>query len=99
MRYVLALLFGFVATNANAQQATCDHRAGIVEELKNKYDETLKHYGLVDNGTLVFEIFTSPKGTFTAVITNSAGVSCYVSSGTIWQTEPDEPAKKTGWKI
>tara|TARA_Y100000310_G_scaffold291014_2_gene318619 strand:+ start:317 stop:616 length:300 start_codon:yes stop_codon:yes gene_type:complete len=84
--------FGLAAQD---QPASCNLRADVVENLKTHWNESLAYYGLITGGISVFEIFTSPEGTFTAVYTTPTGRSCVITTGKIWQKhEPQKEGKE-----
>src|SRR5262245_13678486 len=65
-------------------QAVCDRRDNIVQRLGASYEEVAQSTGLDANGNLL-EIFASPQGTWTALVTNPRGVACIVAAGEAWE--------------
>jgi hypothetical protein len=65
----------------------CGNHDKIVEVLGDKFKETRRVMGVV-NSTAVMEIFMSPQGTWTMVITDTRGISCITASGEEWQDVP-----------
>jgi hypothetical protein len=65
----------------------CGNHDKIVEVLGDKFKETRRVMGVV-NSTAVMEIFMSPQGTWTIVITDTSGLSCITASGEEWQDVP-----------
>jgi hypothetical protein len=65
----------------------CSNHDKIVDALGNKFKETRRVMGVV-NSTAVMEIFMSPQGTWTIVITDTSGISCITASGEEWQDVP-----------
>ena len=65
----------------------CGNHEKIVDFLGNKYKESRRIMGVV-NSTAVMEIFMSPQGTWTMVITDTSGISCITASGEEWQDVP-----------
>jgi hypothetical protein len=65
----------------------CGKHDKIVEVLGNKFKETRRVMGVV-NSTAVMELFMSPQGTWTMVITDTSGLSCITASGEEWQDVP-----------
>ena len=65
----------------------CGNHDKIVEVLGDKFKETRRVMGVV-NSTAVMEIFMSPQGTWTMVITDTRGLSCITASGEEWQDVP-----------
>lgn len=93
MRLLLLVLIvgsaiGFVDGRASAHPLPCADRAVMREYLKAKYSEKLVSAGLVDNGATnqgLLEIYVSASGTWTAVLSNSAGMSCVSYAGLNWK--------------
>lgn len=82
----LALTFALILVQT-ASAATCAKRDKVVAQLEGKYAEQLTAGGLhaTDTKTTLVEVWTSPEtGTFTVLLTNPAGLSCVVASGTDW---------------
>jgi hypothetical protein len=65
----------------------CGSHDKIVDALGNKFKETRRVMGVV-NSKAVMEIFMSPQGTWTIVITDTSGISCISASGEEWQDVP-----------
>ena len=65
----------------------CGNHDKIVDVLGNKFKETRRVMGVV-NAKAVMEIFMSPQGTWTIVITDTSGLSCITTSGEEWQDVP-----------
>ena len=65
----------------------CGNHDKIVDVLGNKFKETRRVMGVV-NAKAVMEIFMSPQGTWTIVITDTSGLSCITASGEEWQDVP-----------
>ena len=65
----------------------CGNHEKIVDFLGNKYKESRRIMGVV-NSTAVMEIFMSPQGTWTIVITSTDGQSCITAAGEEWQDIP-----------
>lgn len=65
----------------------CGHHDNIVDVLGNKFKETRRVMGVV-NSKAVMEIFMSPRGTWTMLITDTSGLSCITASGEEWQDVP-----------
>lgn len=79
----LAFLLCLLAWPAAAQmQMACGERAEVVRNLKDRFDETPAATGLLDNA--VVELFTSPAGSFTVVMTLPNGKACLVFTGSDW---------------
>ena len=80
----------FTTMNAGApkaQFAMCGERAQIIEQLKNKYQETRQATGLIaTNGAA--ELYISQKGTWTMLVTVASGKSCIIAAGHSWDSAP-----------
>lgn len=87
----LLTCFGAFAGSAEAQTVTtpavCAQHETIVERLNQEYSETPVGTGLASAGFLV-EVFASPGGTWTIVITQPGGTACLVASGNYWEAAP-----------
>ena len=78
----------FVSIAARAEAAPqCGNHDKIVDALGNKFKETRRVMGVV-NSKAVMEIFMSPQGTWTIVITDTSGKSCITAFGEEWQDVP-----------
>ena len=67
-----------------AANSKCAAHDDIVKVLNKKYQET-RHALAVVSATAVMEIFLSPEGTWTMLVTNTQGVACITASGEAWQ--------------
>jgi hypothetical protein len=70
----------------------CGKRAEVVYALDKQFNEKRRISGLVGSDA-VLEIFISPQGTWTIVITNVKGISCITAAGNEWQDMPIEVAE------
>ena len=70
----------------------CGNHDVITKALTSKYEEARRVMGVV-NSKAVMEIFLSPKGTWTMVVTNTSGMACVAATGEEWQ---DVPLKVVG---
>ncbi len=84
MMGALLILLGALANSANAAQRVCGGRDSVSEKLQASYDEQPTAIGLASSGS-VLEIFTSPTGTWTIVMTQPDGVSCLMAVGEHWE--------------
>ncbi len=79
------------ATPSFAAQ-NCGQRGAVIQQLADKYSETLKVGGLqkVQGAQVLMEIWASPEtGTFTVLLTKPDGAACIVAAGTDWfEVEP-----------
>jgi hypothetical protein len=76
-------LAGSFAGAAEAAQK-CGKHEDIVKVLASKYQESRRAMGLV-SAQSVMEIYMSPKGTWTMLVSNTKGESCIVAAGEAWQ--------------
>jgi hypothetical protein len=77
-----------LATGASAASpAACGAHDKVVDALKAKYQEERRVMGVI-NAQTVMEIFMSPKGTWTVLVTDTTGTSCMTASGEDWQEVP-----------
>jgi hypothetical protein len=83
---VLAALSLF-SVAAEAAAMKCGKHDDIAKVLTSKYQETRHILGVV-NSRMVMEIFTSPMGTWTVLVTGTDGTSCVTASGEEWQEVP-----------
>lgn len=81
---VAALLFMAVAP-AQSAAMQCGDRASLLKVLSNKYKESPRALGLSTTGKAMFEIYTSDTGTWTIVMTTTAGLTCLMAAGHSWQ--------------
>ncbi len=82
-----ALVAAFSWALPAAAQTPCGERGFIVKKLADDYSERAVARGLANTGA-VFELFASPAGTWTLVVTTPAGLTCMVAAGARWQTLP-----------
>ncbi|MDZ4254242.1 MAG: hypothetical protein U1A72_16870 [Sulfuritalea sp.] len=88
----LALLAGCATPDATGEPPkpappvaplTCNAKDTVAATLKDRYGEKPMDYGLTEGGALM-QIFVSPKGTWSAVVTHANGVSCLIAAGNYW---------------
>jgi hypothetical protein len=78
-----------LAGNATAAAVCADHDS-IIKALANNYKETRRIMGEV-NPDSVMEMFMSPEGTWTMLVTNTKGMTCIAAAGKKWQEVPAIP--------
>jgi len=78
---------GTSVVKAQGQQA-CGKRVDIVKLLAAKYNETRTARGVAQGANSLVELFTTPTGSWTLVVTGLTGVSCLVSAGENWEAVP-----------
>lgn len=81
---ILAIGIGAVAASpVKADPMNCAERNDIVAKLAN-YSEEAEAIGLNKDGTLL-EVFVSPQGTWTVLLSSPQGQSCIAAIGEAWQ--------------
>ena len=76
---VQILLIALTAASSNAFASVCQERDAISDKLAVDHGERPSAEGLASNGELI-EVFASPDGTWTMVLTAPNGVSCVVAA-------------------
>ena len=74
-----------LSTQAQAAGPKCGERATLIKVLSDKYKEKPRALGLSSKGTAMFEIYTSKTGTWTIVMTTTAGATCIMAAGHSWE--------------
>ncbi len=69
---------------------SCGARERIVKQLADGFNEKRSAMGLIAADVLL-EIFVSPAGTWTVVISNASGLACVVATGEAWTTIERRP--------
>jgi len=93
MRQVLiavlgALLIGWSALpSAATAQTACGDRNEVVVSLRMKFSEEPVSMGLSQDGSVI-EVFASPSGSWTIVVTRPSGLACMVAAGESWEELP-----------
>ena len=80
------LIISGAVSSADAQ-SQCAPRTEVIKVLAAKYQESQRALGLI-NEKAMMEIYVSPKGTWTMVVTNEQGVSCVLADGEAWDEKP-----------
>ena len=83
---VLIIGLSFFAPAASAQPVCGTHRA-VSDNLKKSYAEAPVSMGVTAGGGVI-EVYASPKGTWTLVITQPNGTSCLIAAGKDWEELP-----------
>jgi hypothetical protein len=79
--------FGWiVALPAHAEQQ-CAPRDQVVKVLNAKFQENQRAMGLINERTMM-EVYISPRGTWTMVVTNENGMTCVLAAGEAWDELP-----------
>jgi hypothetical protein len=84
---IATALFAIVATATflvpaaiSAPGAVCGERRELVKSLRAQFNETQEDYVLASERKLI-ELFVSPQGTWTVLVTTPLGISCVTASG------------------
>lgn len=88
-----ALILALIASPALAQSPVCAPRAEIVGQLAAEYDE--HRVGAGYGANTVTEVFASPAGTWTILITRPDGTFCAVAAGEGWMTEAPQTGEQS----
>lgn len=81
-----ALLAGF-SVEADAAPLVCGGHDSFASYLNDVHQEHLQSIGLTDGG-LLLEVFVSPGGTWTILMTTPEGLACLLASGQSWESLP-----------
>ncbi|HDZ38407.1 MAG TPA: hypothetical protein ENH62_09005 [Marinobacter sp.] len=90
---ILAVLLWTAPAQA---QAACDARAKIITRLAENYQEQPRGRGVTAR-SLLMELFISPEGTWTLLVSQPNGISCLIAAGDGWLEIPyipDGPREK-----
>ena len=85
-RTLIIILFAAVVLTglySHSSAALCYTRDGFKKGLLAKFNETLRGRG-ISNG-IILELFSSPEGTFTIIVTRAGGCTAMLSSGVAWE--------------
>ena len=88
--FACALLIGTLVTSFSSlgqAQERCAPHGDVVKVLAGKYQESRRAAGLISEKA-VLELFTSPKGTWTMLVTDQRGVTCIIAAGDAWDDAP-----------
>ena len=66
----------------------------LTDFLEKEHGEVAVGVGIDISGTRMLEVYASPSGSFTVLVTIAGGPACLVASGQGWQTI--QPKKKQG---
>lgn len=79
-------LMALAAQQLHAEQRNCAPREVVLDRLSEKYGESRRGIGLVQQGS-VMEVFASDDtGTWTITVTLPNGMTCLVASGQSYET-------------
>ena len=89
----LAAVFAAVSLFSCADVASaavpCGSHDALAKSLNTKFKEARRAMGVV-NAKAVMEIFMSPQGTWTVLVTDTTGTACVIATGQDWQEVPIE---------
>jgi hypothetical protein len=88
---VLAAVTLFSTVGVASAAAPCGSHDAVAKSLTTKFKEARRVMGVV-NAKAVMEIFMSPQGTWTVLVTDTTGTSCIIATGQDWQEVPIEMA-------
>ena len=74
---------------AASAQPVCGSHGTVSDKLKESYAEAPVSMGVTLGGGVI-EVYASPKGTWTLVITQPNGVSCLIAAGQDWEELPKQ---------
>ena len=73
---------------SQASAATkCGAYSDVTKLLTDKYQENRRALGVI-NDKAIMEVFISPKGTWTMLVTDRSGLSCILAAGESWDEMP-----------
>ena len=84
---VLAAVTLFSSAGVASAAAPCGSHDAVAKSLTTKFKEARRVMGVV-NAKAVMEIFMSPQGTWTVLVTDTTGTACIAASGDEWQEVP-----------
>ncbi len=90
MRWIAAILgAALIALHASpvSAQTVCGERAKFLDMLGTKYLEQPVSMGLTSTGAVI-EVLTSPKGSWSILLTYPTGSTCMVAAGDTWESLP-----------
>lgn len=95
LRYIrltaITLIVALTTTAAGAVER-CASRSDFVALLKDNFGEIVVAEGLSSSGHLV-EVFVSPAGSWTILLSRADGLSCVVDAGDPWVTAAAGPSR------
>jgi len=97
--------FGFLAAaglalssltlhSAGAAPVVCGERSAFTQALKGKFKEERQALGLVASSSVV-ELYVSPGGSWTVLMTGVDGKSCVLATGHSWETSTPKAAQSS----
>jgi len=89
--FLLAAMAAPVAGARGQAASLCGMRDDLAQSLKKDHGEAPVSWGLVGDKHLI-EVFASPAGGFTILITRPDGLACVMVAGEHWQELPPKPS-------
>ncbi|MEM7427367.1 MAG: hypothetical protein AAF441_14830 [Pseudomonadota bacterium] len=83
---LIALVLSTVAVSANGP--FCAERGALVERLGSKYQEKRHGLGITSADQGALEFFASDEGSWTIIVTTTAGKTCILATGHSWHATP-----------
>jgi hypothetical protein len=77
----------FLKNPSAGSRMACAERTAILRKLANNFNEAQIAIGLGDGGRVI-EVFVSPSGSFTVLLSFPTGHSCVAATGEGWQFTP-----------
>ena len=94
---VLAAVTLFSSVGVASAAAPCGSHDAVAKSLTTKFKEARRIMGVV-NAKAVMEIFMSPQGTWTVLVTDTTDTACVIATGQDWQEVPIEVTGLDSWK-
>lgn len=91
MRLFIAFVIAACWFYSAHAQPRCATHTKLTDYLAKKYKEAQQGFGITNKGKSVLEIYTSERGTWTVLMTNSVGVTCIVAVGHSWEKRNQAP--------
>ena len=99
IQLILGILILFIlSAPVNSQELPkgCIKTETALLRLENKYKEVPGWYGVTNRGLILQLILQDKGGTWTILLSSSAGISCIIETGEGWRfVEPKEPGPRT----
>lgn len=86
MLHAIAMSLIITINTAQAAQLVCGQREELIEVLETKYHEISVATG-IQSTRVLFEVFVSPKGTWTVLVTSPLipTIACIKATGDSWE--------------
>ncbi|WP_265517800.1 hypothetical protein [Nitratireductor luteus] len=87
LRLMIAAAVAGTPLAAQAQGLRCGQRGDIVSYLGELFNEKQHGYGIVGNRAII-ELFVSPRGTWSILVSRTDKQTCIVAAGHGWESAP-----------